>query len=235
MATNVTEKDKPLNEIMAWCDQLSTEIKRTEDATTDRTYGKLRGLYLVYEHCRSLLGYTGSMPSEVPNQSEGREMSCQYKVFPVFWTGSGINRCLSNMELFEEALNDGWKIVRMDTIPPLEAPSGALSATNVYILEKQSEDTEMNAAETDERTLPMADTHYAVSIRRIYDAHTDMLNGYKLILWEMQEVGAIAVAARDYPTGMLDPIPQQTLDDADALARIFNCKNCRNDETEMWE
>lgn len=63
MATNVTEKDKTLNEIMAWCDQLSMEIKCTEDATTDRTYGKLRGLYLVYEHCQSMLGYGGSMPS----------------------------------------------------------------------------------------------------------------------------------------------------------------------------
>ena len=75
-------------------------------------------------------------------------MSCQYKVFPVFWTGSGINRCLFNMELLEKALNDGWKIVRMDTIPfvrmdaiqPLEVPCAALSATNVYILEKESED-----------------------------------------------------------------------------------------------
>lgn len=93
----------------------------------------------------------------------------------------------------------------------------------------------MNAAETDERTLPMTDTHHAVSIRRIYDAHTDMLEGYKLILWEMQEKAPIAVAARDYPTGMLDPIPQQTLDDADTLARIFQCKNYRNNETEMWE
>lgn len=142
MATNVTQKDKTLNEIMAWCDQLSMEIKCTEDATTDRTYGKLRGLYLVYEHCQNMLGYSGSMPSEVSNQSEGREMSCQYKVFPVFWTGSGINRCLSNMELFEEALNDGWKIVRMDTIPPLEVPCAALSATNVYILKKENEDAE---------------------------------------------------------------------------------------------
>lgn len=44
MATNVTEKDKALQEVIAWCDQLSTEIKRTEDVTTDRTYGKLRGL-----------------------------------------------------------------------------------------------------------------------------------------------------------------------------------------------
>ena len=70
MATNVTQKDKTLNEIMAWCDQLSMKIKCTEDASTDRTYGKLRGLYLVYEHCQSMLGYSGSMPSEVPNQSE---------------------------------------------------------------------------------------------------------------------------------------------------------------------
>ena len=70
MATNVTERNKTLQEIIAWCDQLSTEIKCTEDATTDYTYGKLRGLYLVYEHCQHLLGYSGTMPSEVPNQSE---------------------------------------------------------------------------------------------------------------------------------------------------------------------
>lgn len=99
----------------------------------------------------------------------------------------------------------------------------------------EGEDTEMNAAETDKRTLPMADTHYAVSIRGIYDAHTDMLKGYKLILWMRDEDDWVAMAARDYPTGMLDPIPQQTLDDADALARIFQCKNYENDETEMRE
>ena len=75
MATNVTQKDKTLNEIMAWCDQLSMGRKCTEDATTDRTYGKLRGLYLVYEHCQHLLGYSGTMPSEVPNQKRGRGMS----------------------------------------------------------------------------------------------------------------------------------------------------------------
>lgn len=63
MVTNVSEKDKTLNEIMAWCDQLSMEIKCTEDVTTDRTYGKLRGLYLVYEHCQNMLGHSGTMPS----------------------------------------------------------------------------------------------------------------------------------------------------------------------------
>lgn len=94
---------------------------------------------------------------------------------------------------------------------------------------------ENHRKETGERTLPMTDMHYAVSIRRIYDAHTDMLKGYRLILWEIQEIAPIAVAGRDYPTGMLEPIPQQTLDDADALARIFKCKNYRKDEKEMWE
>lgn len=34
------------------------------------------------------------------------------------------------------------KIVRMDTIPPLEVPCAALSATNVYILKKENEDAE---------------------------------------------------------------------------------------------
>lgn len=74
MATNVTEKDKALQEVIAWCDQLSTEIKRTEDVTTDRTYGKLRGLYLVYEHCQNMLGHSGTM-SEVQNPKRGREMT----------------------------------------------------------------------------------------------------------------------------------------------------------------
>lgn len=140
MATNVTQKDKTLNEIMAWCDQLSMEIKCTEDATTDRTYGKLRGLYLVYEHCQNMLGYSGSMPSEVPNQSEGREMSSQYKVCPLFWADLGSDRRLVNMEALEELLNDGWKISRVDNMPPTELRDNAVAATNVYILEMEAND-----------------------------------------------------------------------------------------------
>lgn len=140
MATNVTEKDKTLNEIMAWCDQLSMEIKCTEDATTDRTYGKLRGLYLVYEHCQNMLGYSGTMPSEVPNQSEGREMSSQYKVCPLFWADRGGDRRLVNMEALEELLNEGWQILRVDTMPPTELRDNAVTATNVYILEREAND-----------------------------------------------------------------------------------------------
>lgn len=68
-------------------------------------------------------------------------MSSQHKVCPLFWTDHGNRRHLSNMETLEELLNDGWKISRVDTIPPTELPANAVSATNVYILEK-SEGTE---------------------------------------------------------------------------------------------
>lgn len=67
-------------------------------------------------------------------------MSSQYKVCPLFWDGCGNSRSLSNAKLLEELLNDGWKIVRVDAIPPVELPVDTLSATNVYILAKQGED-----------------------------------------------------------------------------------------------
>lgn len=78
MATNVTEKDKTLNEIIDWCEQLATEGLRLASALLiqhDRdAYGVVRGQVNAYEktadHCRSLLGYTDNMPTEVPNQNE---------------------------------------------------------------------------------------------------------------------------------------------------------------------
>lgn len=67
-------------------------------------------------------------------------MSSQYKVCPLFWDGCGNSRHLSNTEVLEELLNDGWKIVRVDAIPPVELPVDTLSATNVYILEREAND-----------------------------------------------------------------------------------------------
>lgn len=67
-------------------------------------------------------------------------MRNQYKVCPLFWTGSGNNRCLSNAEVFEELLNEGWKILRVDTMPPTELRDNAVTATNVYILEREAND-----------------------------------------------------------------------------------------------
>ncbi len=67
-------------------------------------------------------------------------MNIQYKVCPLFWADLGSGRHLVNMNALEELLNDGWKIARVDTMPPLEGSSGAFGATNVYILEKQNEE-----------------------------------------------------------------------------------------------
>lgn len=78
MAVNVTEKDKTLNEIIDWCEQSAAEGLRLSSALLKQhdmdAYGVVKGQVTAYEktadHCRSMLGYSGSMPSEVPNQSE---------------------------------------------------------------------------------------------------------------------------------------------------------------------
>lgn len=81
MATNVTEKDKTLNEIIDWCEQLEIEGLRLAKALLSQhdmaAYGVVKGQVNAYgkiaDHCRSMLGYSGNMPSEVPNQSEDAE------------------------------------------------------------------------------------------------------------------------------------------------------------------
>ena len=88
MATNVTEKDKALQEVIDWCEQLEIEGLRRYRNTSRRrardglclmqrdmaAYGVVKGQTNAYgkvaDHCRSLLGYSGNMPTEVPNQSE---------------------------------------------------------------------------------------------------------------------------------------------------------------------
>ena len=75
MVTNVSEKDKTLQEIIAWCERLETEGRRLAYALLLQhdmgAYGAVIGQVNAYgkiaDHCRSMLG---SMPSEVPNQSE---------------------------------------------------------------------------------------------------------------------------------------------------------------------
>lgn len=78
MAVNVTQKDQTLNEIIEWCEQRKADGLRLASALLmqhDMTaYGVVQGQVNAYEktadHCRSLLGYSGNMPTEVPNQSE---------------------------------------------------------------------------------------------------------------------------------------------------------------------
>lgn len=74
MATNVTQKDKTLNEIIQWCDR---EADKQDDKYRN-SYGDERiradaagdAFTQVAYHCRSMFGYSGQMPTEVPNQSE---------------------------------------------------------------------------------------------------------------------------------------------------------------------
>lgn len=78
MARNVSQKDQTLNEIIDWCEQLEAEGLRLASALLMQhdmaAYGVVKGQVNAYEktadHCRSMLGYTGNMPTEVPNQSE---------------------------------------------------------------------------------------------------------------------------------------------------------------------
>lgn len=78
MVTNVSEKDKALQEIIDWCEQLEVEglrlanalLMQHEMAAYDAVKGQINAYDKVADHCRSMLGYSGTMPTEVPNQSE---------------------------------------------------------------------------------------------------------------------------------------------------------------------
>lgn len=67
-------------------------------------------------------------------------MNKRYKVCLLFWSDYGCKRTLMNMGVFEELLNEGWKILRVDTMPPTELRNNAVTATNVYILEREAND-----------------------------------------------------------------------------------------------
>lgn len=90
MVTNVSEKDKTLQEIIDWCEQLEVEGLRLANALLMQrdmaAYGVVKGQINAYEktadHCRSLLGYSGNMPTEVPNQSEDMKKSSVLEIPP---------------------------------------------------------------------------------------------------------------------------------------------------------
>lgn len=76
MATNVTEKDKTLHEVIDFLEKEWDAANNASDNPDEEVvlHGFHDGMTTAYErvinHCKSMLGYTGSMPSEVPNQSE---------------------------------------------------------------------------------------------------------------------------------------------------------------------
>lgn len=70
MAVNVTQKDKTLNEIIRHCEK-SADVWATMPG--DFSIGYSKAMTDVVAYCRERLGYSGSMPLEVPNQSEGAD------------------------------------------------------------------------------------------------------------------------------------------------------------------
>lgn len=78
MAVNITEKDKTLNEIIDWCEQLAAESLRLASALLMQhdmnSYGVVRGQVNAYEntadHCRSLLDHSDSMPSNLTETNQ---------------------------------------------------------------------------------------------------------------------------------------------------------------------
>ena len=78
MAINVTQKDATLKAVIAYCDQaMKANYKMMQFCTlkygTDGEAwhdGVATAYQKVVEYCESMLGYTGSIPDEVPNQSE---------------------------------------------------------------------------------------------------------------------------------------------------------------------
>ena len=68
MAVNVTQKDQTLNETIDFCKAVMKVW-----SCKDGARGYSDALADVIAHCRGNLGYTGIMPLEVPNKSEGAE------------------------------------------------------------------------------------------------------------------------------------------------------------------
>ena len=81
MATNITEKDKTLQEVIDWCEQLEVEGLRLANALLMQrdmaAYGVVKGQINAYEktadHCRSMLGHSVPMYSLEQLEHERRK------------------------------------------------------------------------------------------------------------------------------------------------------------------
>lgn len=77
MAINVTQKDETLKAVIAYCEKQRDvgrayleNVSWLDDGILSWNHGKIKAYEDIITYCGSLLGYTGSMPDEVPNQSE---------------------------------------------------------------------------------------------------------------------------------------------------------------------
>lgn len=72
MATNVTEKDKTLQEVIDWCTDWAKELCADIEGDCYANFMQADALTMVIAHCQSMLD-NGSMTTEVPNQSKDVE------------------------------------------------------------------------------------------------------------------------------------------------------------------
>lgn len=67
-------KDKTLHEVIGFLEKEWDAANNASDNPDEEVYDFYDGMTTAYEHvinyCRHMLGYSGTMPSEVPNQSE---------------------------------------------------------------------------------------------------------------------------------------------------------------------
>lgn len=81
MATNISEKDRTLQEVIDWCEQLEVEgLRLANDLLMQHemdAYGAVKGQINAYEktadHCRSMLGHSGTMYSLEQLEHERRK------------------------------------------------------------------------------------------------------------------------------------------------------------------
>lgn len=81
MAKNITEKDRTLQEVIDWCEQLEVEGLRLANALLMQrdmaAYGVVKGQINAYEktadHCRSMLGHSVPMYSLEQLEHERRK------------------------------------------------------------------------------------------------------------------------------------------------------------------
>lgn len=69
MATNVSERDKALREVMDLIDKQLAYVVHLEHFGAN-AQGQYTALLILKGQIKAMLGYSSHMPSEVPNQSE---------------------------------------------------------------------------------------------------------------------------------------------------------------------
>ena len=128
MATNVSQQDETLHKVIEWCEQREVEGLRLANALLQKhdlaAYAVVKAQIDAYhktaEHCRSMLGYSGSMPSCLNYED--------------------IDDSSPDLQPQVGDYGEGWKILRVDIMPPTELRDNAVTATNVYILEMEAND-----------------------------------------------------------------------------------------------